>query len=640
MRSDAKLVLDALNRSLAVIEFEPNGKILRANENFCRAMDYSAPEIVGQHHRMFVDPHYAQTDAYIQFWNKLARAEPDMGEYKRLAKGGREIWIQGSYNPVTDAKGKVLKIVKVATNITEQKMKTAEVESKLDAIFRVQAVIEFSLDGRILNANQNFLSAMGYQLDDIKGQHHRIFVEPAFAQSKEYGEFWSTLNRGEFISGSFKRCGKGGKEVWIQASYNPVFDMNGRPIKIVKYANDITDLTEIGAGLTRLAANDLSRQIANPFAPTFEKLRLDFNVAHETMRTALVQVADSTGTIRSGSDQISKAAEDLSRRTEQQAASLEETAAALDEITVTVKKSAGGVESARQVVTNADTDAKASVLVVRSAIDAMGAISQSAQKISQIIGVIDEIAFQTNLLALNAGVEAARAGEAGRGFAVVASEVRALAQRSADAAKEIKTLISASSQQVEQGVTLVSKTGTSLERILVQVTEVSRIMVEIASGASEQATALEEVNTAVNQMDQTTQRNAAMVEETTAASQPGAGARGGSPIPVDRPVSGRRSGGSSRPPRLVTARQNNDLFSSARASLAGSRPRRGSSQSRTREPGMGRILTIYDGLERMDRHAVSAEIRRQARCSASRDRVRFDRRATRGYAAKPAHLRE
>ncbi len=519
MRSDAKLVLDALNRSLAVIEFEPNGKILQANENFCQAMDYSALEIVGQHHRLFVDPHYAQTDAYTQFWNRLARAEPDMGEYKRLAKGGREIWIQASYNPVTDARGKVLKIVKAATDITEQKLKAAETESKLDAISRVQSIIEFSLDGRILNANQNFLSAMGYRLDDIKGQHHRIFVDPAFAQSKEYGEFWSTLNRGDFISGSFKRCGKGGKEVWIQASYNPVFDMNGRPIKIVKYANDITDLTEIGAGLSRLAANNLSRQITKPFAPTFEKLRLDFNVAHETMGAALVQVADSTGTIRSGSDQISKATEDLSRRTEQQAASLEETAAALDEITVTVKKSAGGVESARHIVTNADEDAKASVLVVRSAIDAMGAISQSAQKISQIIGVIDEIAFQTNLLALNAGVEAARAGEAGRGFAVVASEVRGLAQRSADAAKEIKTLISTSSQQVEQGVTLVSKTGTSLERILVQVTEVSRIMVEIASGASEQATALEQVNTAVNQMDQTTQSNAAMVEETTAAAQ-------------------------------------------------------------------------------------------------------------------------
>ena len=518
-KSDAESVLAALDRSLAIIAFDPDGRILEANENFCRVMGYHMADIAGQHHRIFVDPAYARSDDYAQFWKRLASAKFDAGEYRRIAKGGKEIWIQASYNPVLDRKGRVLRIVKAAMDITDQKLRAAEADSKLAAISRVQAVIEFELDGTIIDANDNFLSVMGYGLDEIKGRHHSMFVEPEAARSTDYGAFWSRLNKGEPVAASFRRLGKGGREVWIQASYNPVFDMNGRPVKVVKYANDITDLTEIGAGLTRLAANDLSQPIAKPFGPTFEKLRLDFNVAHDTMKAVLVEVADSTDTIRAGSGQISKAAEDLSRRTEQQAASLEETAAALDEITATVKRSAGGVGSARQVVTTADADAKASALVVKSAIDAMGAISHSAQKISQIIGVIDEIAFQTNLLALNAGVEAARAGDAGRGFAVVASEVRALAQRSAEAAKEIKTLISTSSQQVEQGVGLVAKTGTSLDRILVQVTDMSGIMAEIASGANEQSTALDEINTAVNQMDQTTQRNAAMVEETTAASQ-------------------------------------------------------------------------------------------------------------------------
>jgi methyl-accepting chemotaxis protein len=232
----------------------------------------------------------------------------------------------------------------------------------------------------------------------------------------------------------------------------------------------------------------------------------------------MLNVVSSTDAIQSGSQEISTASEDLSRRTEQQAASLEETAAALDEIVATVKKAAEGAGHARQVVAEADIDAKKSMVVVSQAVEAMAAITKSSQQIGQIIGVIDEIAFQTNLLALNAGVEAARAGEAGRGFAVVASEVRALAQRSAEAAKEIKRLITASTVEVENGVKLVGETGKSLERIMAQVTEINGIVTDIASGAQEQATGLIEINTAINQMDQVTQQNAAMVEESTAAS--------------------------------------------------------------------------------------------------------------------------
>ena len=273
----------------------------------------------------------------------------------------------------------------------------------------------------------------------------------------------------------------------------------------------------IGVGLAKLAAKDLTYRMASDIPAAYRKLQTDFNEASGQLEQAMRSVAGSAGAIESGTQEISTAADDLSRRTEQQAASLEQTAAALEEITATVKKSAEGASQARAMVAAADDDTKKSSLVVRQTVEAMDGIAKSAGQISQIIGVIDEIAFQTNLLALNAGVEAARAGDAGRGFAVVASEVRALAQRSAEAAKEIKGLISASTTQVDHGVKLVGETGKSLERIMAQVSEINAVVGEIAAGAREQATGLAEVNTAINQMDQMTQQNAAMVEQSTAA---------------------------------------------------------------------------------------------------------------------------
>ncbi len=521
-RPDAHIILKALDQSLAIIEFDASGRILWANDGFCKTMGYSLSEIRGQHHSMFVDPAYAQTADYRDFWAKLGRGECDAREYKRLGKGGKEIWIQASYNPVRNAKGVVYKVIKQATDVTSEKLKTADTKAQLDAISRVQAIIEFTPAGDVITANENFCSALGYRLDEIKGRHHRMFVETAAAQSADYTSFWQKLNNGEFVVAEFKRVGKGGKEVWIQASYNPIVGLGGQVVKVVKFATDITErvraVNELGAGLARLAENDLEHRIDEAFGPSFEALRVDFNRSLEKMQNTILKIAGNTTAIQSGTQEIFAASDDLSRRTEQQAASLEETAAALNEITETVKKSAEGASHARSVVAAADSDAKKSAVVVRQAVVAMEAISKSAHQISQIIGVIDEIAFQTNLLALNAGVEAARAGDAGRGFAVVASEVRALAQRSAEAAKEIKELISASTSQVGQGVELVTETGKSLERILTQVTDINAVVTEIAAGAREQATGLEEVNTAINQMDQVTQQNAAMVEETTAAS--------------------------------------------------------------------------------------------------------------------------
>ena len=393
--------------------------------------------------------------------------------------------------------------------------------AQIAAIGRSQAIIEFDIDGTIINANHNFLSVLGYTIDEIRGKHHRIFIDPQFRETQEYTDFWNNLRRGEYQHSEYKRFGKGGKEVWIQGSYNPILDGNGKVAKIVKFATDVTarvrSVAEIGSALSDLANGQLDRRVHHETVPELDKLRIDFNRALDVLQGTMRKVEEAARAIKGGTEEIRVSSDDLSRRTEQQAASLEETASALDEITATVKTTSENAAHARQTVETAKHDAETSAVVVRQAVDAMRGIETSSNQVGQIIGVIDEIAFQTNLLALNAGVEAARAGDAGRGFAVVASEVRALAQRSADAAKEIKTLISKSSGQVAEGVRLVVDTGAVLEKIVAQVAEISSIVITIAGSAKEQAGALQEVNTAVNQMDQVTQQNAAMVEEATAA---------------------------------------------------------------------------------------------------------------------------
>ena len=518
--SDAKAVLAAMSKSQAIIEFDMTGKILTANANFCQALGYQLSEIVGQHHRMFVDPAEASSAEYREFWNRLGHGEFDSRQYKRIGKGGKEIWIEASYNPVLSG-SKPYKVVKFATDITAQKLKTAEDAGKLDALSRAQAVIEFKPNGEILTANQNFLSTLGYQLSEIQGKHHSMFCETSYTNSEDYRRFWQRLAGGEFVADEFLRIGKGGRKVHIQASYNPIFDMNGKVFKVVKFATDVTsrvaNVDQLAESLQALSNGDLMQDIGTPFIPTLEKLRTDFNAAIGKLRGAMQGVAENASAIAAGAQQIRSASDDLSKRTEQQAASVEETAAALEEITTTVTDSSNRAQEAGQLVRKTRENAERSGAVVRTAVEAMGKIETSSAEIGNIIGVIDEIAFQTNLLALNAGVEAARAGDAGKGFAVVAQEVRELAQRSAKAAKEIKELINASNEHVKSGVALVGETGKALEEIVSQVQQVNGNVGAIVESSKEQATGLKEINTAVNTMDQGTQQNAAMVEESTAA---------------------------------------------------------------------------------------------------------------------------
>ena len=514
-------LLRALEKSLAIIEFAPDGQILRANDTFCSVVGYSSSEIVGKHHRMFVEADHAQSPAYTEFWEKLRSGKSDQQEYRRVGKGGRQIWIQASYNPVLNARGKVVRVVKVATETTASHQRNAAFEAKLEAISRVQGVIEFTPRGEVVTANENFLSLLGYGLEEIKGKHHRMFVDDALAQSTDYREFWEKLNAGEFISAEFRRLGKNKREIWIQASYNPILDVDGKVTSIVKFATNITGrvraISEVARGMAALADNNLEYRLNDEFDPAFERLRLDYNTSVNLLQTTMRKVTSSSSIMSTGTEEIAHSSDDMSRRIEQQAASLEQTAAALDEITSTVRRSAECALEAALAASGARSGTERSGAVMSQAAAVMGEIDESSTKISQIIGVIDEIAFQTNLLALNAGVEAARAGESGRGFAVVAQEVRELAQRSAKAAKEIKTLISSSSDQVKRGVKLVGDVAAALEAVTAKVGEIDLVLSEMARSSQEQATGLAEVNIAVNQMDQVTQMNAVMLGKATDA---------------------------------------------------------------------------------------------------------------------------
>ena len=410
-----------------------------------------------------------------------------------------------------------------------------EFAAEISGLGRTLSIIQYKLDGTTITANENFLDLFGYAPSDIVGRHHSIFVDAEYAKTPEYREFWSKLGRGESIARKYKRKGAGGKDIWVHTNYIPVLNAVGRPFKVVNFMTDITvselqreaELTEqaqtivnsVGTGLTALAKGDLTHRVTAELTGPFAKLKDDFNTAMTRLQDTVQNMLTGTRGISTGANEISQAADDLSRRTEQQAASLEETAAALEEITATVKKTAANSKEASINVTTAKAAAEEGGRVVATAISAMDKIEQSSKQITDIIGVIDEIAFQTNLLALNAGVEAARAGDAGKGFAVVASEVRALAQRSSEAAKQIKTLIKTSSEHVGAGVKYVGESGQALKRIVDQVVQINSLVTEMAQAAEQQSTGIEQVNAAVSQMDQVTQQNAAMVEESTAASR-------------------------------------------------------------------------------------------------------------------------
>jgi methyl-accepting chemotaxis protein len=528
LETSAAREMAAIRRTQAVIEFTIDGRIVEANANFLAVVGYRPEEVVGQHHSMFVEPRYASSDEYRSFWARLGRGEAVEAEILRIAKGGAQIWLQAIYTPILGRSGKPEKVIKFATDITARKGVIANFEGQLAAIGKSQAVIEFDLAGTVLDANENFLPVLGYSLAEIKGKHHSLFVDPAERGGEAYSRFWQKLGRGEYDDGQYLRIGKGGQHVWIQASYNPILDALGKPYKVVKYATDITANKEAQSVLSLAVeetqqvvqaakAQDLTQRVSLAGKTgAIGDLCGGVNELLDSVVDIVRTVSDISSTISAGATRIGNDSRELAQRTEEQAASLEETAATTEELAASVKQSSERTRDATVLGGEANNEASRGGTIVADAVVAMERIEKASSDISDIIRVIDDIAFQTNLLALNAAVEAARAGDAGKGFAVVASEVRTLAQRSGEAAKNISNLISNSTQQVAIGVKLVKDAGSALAGIVNSSTNVASALGDISSASQEQANGNEEV---VAHMDEMTQRNSLMAEQSASVAR-------------------------------------------------------------------------------------------------------------------------
>lgn len=463
---DLAAKMDALNRSQAVIEFDTDGTILNANENFLNTVGYTLREIKGRHHRMFCEPAYAESSEYRDFWYKLGQGVFQTAEFKRVTKSGKEIWLQASYNPILGRNGRAYKIVKFATDITERKLVNADYEGQLQAIGRSQAVIQFNLDGTIISANQNFLGAMGYTLNEIQGRHHSMFVDSAYRASNAYAEFWRVLNSGKFHSGEFKRVNKAGKEVWIQASYNPIYDMNGKLVKVVKYASDIT-------------AQVLARRKTEQAKTLIEENLGQINRAISNASSQSSSAASASATTTANVQAVAAGAEELN--------------ASVHEIATTMNKSRAAADVAFDLANSADTSTKR--------------LSDATTSMTGIVDLIKNIASQINLLALNATIESARAGEAGKGFAVVANEVKNLAGQASRATEQISTEIDAlqaASGDVVNALNTIKDSIGQVREFVVStagaVEEQSAVTREMSANMQSAAGAVESIGDSLNQI--------------------------------------------------------------------------------------------------------------------------------------------
>jgi methyl-accepting chemotaxis protein len=438
--------IDAIDRSQAVIEFEMDGTIVTANANFLNALGYRLEEIQGKHHSLFVDPAEREGQEYRQFWEALRRGEFQAGEFMRVAKAGATVWIQASYTPLLNRNGKPFKVVKFATDITAQKQRASDYEGQIRAIHKSQAVIEFNLDGTIITANDNFLATLGYRLDEIQGKHHGMFVDPDDRNSVAYRDFWNSLRRGEYQAAEYKRLGKGGKAVWIQASYNPIYGADGKIAKVVKFATDITGQVE-----DRLRREELQKtididlgRITESAAATSERVT--------SAAGASTQTSSNMQAVASGAEELAASVSEISRQ-------------ASDALNISLQ----AVDQANETNT------------------IVSGLAAAAQKIGDVVKLINSIADQTNLLALNATIEAARAGDAGRGFAVVASEVKSLATQTAKATDEI-------SAQIAEVQTTTATAVNVIEAITQTISRVNEISAAIAASVEEQASVTQSIS--------------------------------------------------------------------------------------------------------------------------------------------------
>ena len=430
--------LDALNRSQAIIEFKMDGTIIAANKKFLDTMGYTLSEIAGRHHSILVDPKDRDTAAHRKLWEALNRGEYQAGEFRRIGKNGKEVWIQGSYNPILGRNGKPYKVLKFATDITDRKLQMADYEGQINAISTFKAVIQFKMDGTIITANDKFLAAVGYSLTEIKDRNDSMFVDPKERDSIAYRQFWETLNRGQYQSGEFRRVGKGGKELWIQATYTPIADLSGKPFKVVQYAADVTGQVEHRKKL--------------------EVVRQEFEG----------DIAELDGAVRAASEYATNAV----GASAETSSNVQAVASGADELVASIGEISRQVCEALSISDRAVEQGNRTNEIVSG-------LTNAASRIGEVVNLINNIAGQTNLLALNATIEAARAGEAGRGFAVVASEVKALASQTAKATDEIAGQIAN-----VQGAT--GDAAMAIEEITSTIATIKEISASIAAAVEEQ----------------------------------------------------------------------------------------------------------------------------------------------------------
>ncbi|NEK56552.1 PAS domain S-box protein [Geodermatophilus sabuli] len=551
--AEARGKVAAIDRAQAVVEFDLSGRVLTANQNFCDTMGYSVAELRGKHHRMFCDAAYAASEEYGELWRRLGQGEYQAGEFKRRDRDGREVWLQATYNPILDDSGRVVKIVKFASDVTATKRQHNEFTGKVAAMDRAQAVIEFDLDGTVLSANANFLDAMGYTLAEIKGLHHRIFCDPAYAASGEYRDFWEKLGTGDFHSGEYRRLAKGGKEVWIQATYNPILDESGKPFKVVKFAVDVTAsklrsaevearidavdraqaviefdldgnvltandnfLRTLGYSLREILGHHHSEfcdteYIRSPEYRDFwlrlgkgEVLAGRFHRKGKYGRDVHIQATYNPVFDLSGQPfKVVKFAYDVTAEVEREtriAAATRAMTESVSDLAVSIEDIARSSRTATGLAGETQDNAQQGVEALRASLEAIALIQKSSNSITEIVRVMGEIANQTNLLAFNASIEAARAGEHGVGFSIVAGEVRKLAERSFEASQQIGRLIEESAERVAQGSEVSKRAEAAFERIVDSVTRTNDTIRSISASTQQQQSASREVDELITQL--------------------------------------------------------------------------------------------------------------------------------------------
>lgn len=546
--------IEAINKVQAIIKFDMNGTILDANENFLELMGYRLDEITGKQHRICIEEQYADSEEYQKFWSKLNRGESCSAEFKCVGKNDKEIWLQASCNPIFNSEGDPIEVIQLASDITAQKQAILDYQSQIDSVNKSQAVIEFNMDGNILTANDNFLSLVGYTLDEIKGKHHRIFVSKEDAASNEYTNFWEKLKRGEFQSAAFKRIGKNGKKLWIQAAYNPIFDSHGKPFKVVKYAFDISDRKETEE---RLRAREM--EIKNTAVDLQERIKLFRTIVSDIEGGDLTKAINVTGkddlsalghhlnamteglrfiatSIIDVSHDLSTSVEELTGTIMSQANSAAEQATAVTEIGSIVEQIA---QTSQQTLEKASALRKSSKItvdegnrgtkVIKEVLESMDTLqekmhqiantilnlSDKTQQIGKITDAVSDIAKQSKMLALNASIEAAKAGESGKGFAVVADEVKDLADRSQAATENVQEILQDirktaehavmitedGTKCVDANVMLAESAGTIISKLSEVIQESSTASQQIVTAVKEESIGIDQVVTSIGQID-------------------------------------------------------------------------------------------------------------------------------------------